>query len=203
MEGRRSAGDAAVIREVWDGRIFEARPCIVVDDRADQTILFVPRGASCAVPVDDAGAQAHVPVGTWAWSHQPATSAVLSFAWPEVPYAVLLIWSPDDPRPGWYVNLQAPLARTPLGFDTTDHVLDVVIPPDRSAWRWKDEEELAEVVALGLFSPEDEAGFRWWGERAVEHVLLRQPPFDLEWEGWLPDPAWPTPELPAGWNEPA
>ncbi len=191
-----------MIREVWNGRVFEARPCVVVDDPADQTTLFVPRGTSCAVPVDDAGARVSVPVGIWGWSPRPTTSTVLSFAWPEVPYAVLLIWSSDDPRPRWYVNLQAPLTRTSLGFDTTDHVLDVVIPTDRSGWLWKDEEELAEVVALGLFSPEDAAGFRWWGERAVEHVLLRQPPFDLEWNGWLPDPIWPTPELPAGWDEP-
>jgi hypothetical protein len=201
MEGRRFPGDAAVIREVWDGRVFEARPCVVVDDRADKTTLFVPRGTICAVPVDDAGARVRVPSGVWGWSRRPTTSAVLSFAWPEVPYAVLLIWSPGDPRPRWYVNLQAPLARTTLGFDTTDHVLDVLIPPDRSGWRWKDEQELAEVVSLGLFSPEEAAGFRWWGRRAVEHVLLRQPPFDLEWDGWLPDPAWPIPELPAGWDE--
>jgi hypothetical protein len=201
MERRRSTGDAAVIREVWDGRVFEARPCIVVEDRVDQTTLFVPRGASGAVPVDEGGARLHVPSGVWRWSRRPTTSAVLSFAWPEVPYAVLLIWSPNDKRPRWYVNLQAPLARTTLGFDTTDHVLDVLITSDRSGWRWKDEEELAEVVSLGLFSPEEAAGFRTWSERAVEHVLLRRPPFDVEWDGWLPDPAWPTPELPAGWDE--
>jgi hypothetical protein len=51
-----------------------------------------------------------------------------------------------------------------------------------------------------MFTPEDVGWFRWWGERAVEHVLLRQPPLDLGWEHWLPDPSWPAPELPAGWD---
>jgi predicted RNA-binding protein associated with RNAse of E/G family len=196
-------GDAVVIREVWHGRIFEARPCVVVDDRADQTTLFVPCGTTCAVAVDDVGAPVRLPAGVWRWSRRTTTSDVLSFAWPEVPYAVLLIWSSDRPGPRWYVNLQTPLVRTRLGFDTTDHVLDVVIPPDRSGWRWKDEAELDEAVALGLFSHEEAAGFRSWGERAVEHVLRRRPPFELEWNGWVPDPAWPMPELPTGWDEPA
>ena len=113
---------------------------------------------------------------------------MLSFAWPDTPYAILLLSEPDGSPRGWYVNLQTPLQRTPIGFDTVDHLLDVLIPMDRSSWAWKDEDELAEGVALGLFTEADAGWFRYWGERAVEHLVLRLPPFDEDWEDWRPDP---------------
>jgi len=100
----------------------------------------------------------------------------------------------------YYVNLQTPLVRTDTGFDTVEHILDVRIPPDRSSWAWKDEDELAEAVERGLFTEEDVAWFRYWGERAVEHVLLREPPFDADWSAWQPDAGWPDPVLPADWD---
>jgi predicted RNA-binding protein associated with RNAse of E/G family len=75
-------------------------------------------------------------------------------------------------------------------------VLDVLIPPDRSSWQWKDEDELSQAVDEGLFTEEEAARFRAAGERAVEQILLREPPFDEDWEGWRPDPAWGTPRLP-------
>jgi predicted RNA-binding protein associated with RNAse of E/G family len=127
---------------------------------------------------------------------------ILSFAWAATPYSVLFLWHEDGTPWQWYVNLQAPLERTLLGFDTVDHALDVLIPPDRSSWSWKDEDELVEAVSLGLFSEGDAAWFRYWGERAVEHLLLRLPPFDRDWQLWAPDPSWPLPELPAGWQTP-
>ncbi|MFG3704156.1 DUF402 domain-containing protein [Micromonospora sp. NPDC047670] len=39
---------------------------------------------------------------------------------------------------GWYVNLEEPCARRPDGVDTTDHVLDIVVTPQR---QWKDTDE--------------------------------------------------------------
>jgi predicted RNA-binding protein associated with RNAse of E/G family len=197
------AGETAVIREVWAGRVFEARPCTVVQDGVQQTVLFVPAGVSCAVPVAPDGNQLRLPVGDWdLLIRERGANPVLSFAWPATPYVVLFLWQEDGTPREWYVNLQAPLERTAFGFDTVDHVLDVSIAPDRSTWAWKDEAELDEVLAMGLFTQGDAAWFRYWGERAVEHVLLRLPPFDLEWESWRPDHAWPIPELLPGWDSP-
>jgi hypothetical protein len=203
MERQWQPGQPAVIREVWAGRIFAARPCTVVADEPQQTVLFVPGHALCAVPVVADGTEPKLPVGTWDLRvTQRASYPILSFAWTATPYAVLMSWHEDGTFWQWYVNLQTPLVRTPLGFDTVDHALDVLIAPDRSSWSWKDEDELDQAVSLGLFTPGDAAWFRYWGERAVEHVLLHLPPFDLDWELWVPDPAWPPPELPAGWDVP-
>jgi hypothetical protein len=194
-------GDAIALRERWGPAIFAARAATVVQDDPAQTMLFVPASVVCAVPIDDAGGELRIPDRPWHLElRERGPFGVLSWAWPETPYAVLLLREPDGVARDWYVNLQAPLGRTPLGFDTVDHALDVVIPLDRSSWAWKDEDELVHAIALGLFSEQDAAWFRHWGERAVEHVLLGQPPFDREWTGWRPDPAWPRPELPHGWD---
>ena len=88
-----------------------------------------------------------------------ANQPILSFAWPDTPYSVLL-WAAEDRRRVWYVNLEDPLERTSIGFDTVDHVLDVLVELDGSSWRWKDEEELMEAVREGLFSVEEAADFR-------------------------------------------
>jgi hypothetical protein len=194
-------GDAIAIRELWNGAVFEARPALVVHDRPMQTALFVPTGVVCGVAIDDQDIELRFPDRTWSLRIRPrGDSGILSFAWPDTPYAVLLLQDPDGSPRGWYVNLQAPLQRTPIGFDTVDHTLDVLIPLDRSSWSWKDEDELAEAIALGLFTEDDAGWVRFWGERAVEHLLSRLPPFDEPWEEWRPDPSWPTPELPPGWD---
>jgi hypothetical protein len=193
-------GEGIVLREVWRGRVFEARPTIVVRDEPEQIMLLLPAGVRCGLPIGPDGRELRLPDRPWHLEARPrGDQPILSFAWPETPYSVLL-WTAGDSRQVWYVNLQDPLERTPLGFDTTDHALDVVIELDRSSWRWKDEEELEEAVRDGLFTPEEAADFRAWGERAAARVLSREPPFDRDWVGWRPDPAWPLPELRPGWD---
>lgn len=100
----------------------------------------------------------------------------------------------------WYVNIQAPLARTHIGFDTEDHVLDVVIEPDTTRWSWKDEDELAEAVRLGHFTTDKASAIREEGEQALRTLELKEWPFARGWERWRPDPAWPLPKLADTWE---
>ena len=173
---------------------------IVVRDDPDQRMLYLPGGVLCGMPVADDGTVLRVPDRPWRLEIRPRSDhPVLSFAWPDLPYAVLL-WTTARDHRVWYVNLEEPLARTPIGFDTVDHALDVLIELDGSRWEWKDEDELAEAVANGLFSTEDAEDFRRWGLRARDRIVGREPPFDREWTTWRPDPDWPTPELPDGWH---
>jgi len=193
-------GEGIVLREVWEGRVFEARPTIVVQDEPEQIMLLLPGGVRCGLPIGADGRELRLPDRPWHLNVRPrGDQPILSFAWPATPYSVLL-WTADQDRRVWYVNLQDPLTRTPIGFDTVDHALDIVIELDRSSWRWKDAEELAEAVSDGLFTPEEAAGFRAWGERAVERIVAGEPPFDQDWVGWRPDPSWPHPELRPGWD---
>jgi hypothetical protein len=194
-------GDAVAIREIWDGRVWYARPATVVRDEPNLTMLHVPPRVHAKEPVNADGAPLRIPTAEWELRDaMRGDTSNLSFAFPDTPYSVILGYEADGGLREYYVNLQTPLVRSPVGFDTVEHILDVTIPPDRSSWSWKDEDELAEAVDRGLFTEEDTAWFRYWGERAVEHVLLREPPFDEDWSAWRPDPAWAEPALPADWD---
>jgi predicted RNA-binding protein associated with RNAse of E/G family len=87
---------------------------------------------------------------------------------------------------GYYINLQAPLRRTSVGFDSCDHVLDIVIAPDGS-WRWKDEDEFEEAIQVGLFSPAEAADVRAEGERVIGGLPGLLP---TGWENWRSPPHW-------------
>lgn len=194
-------GATVAIRELWDGRVWFARPATVVRDDPNLTMLVVHPHATAKEPVDPAGVPLRIPTGDWTLRDiRRGETWNLSFAFPDTPYAVILGYEATGDLREYYVNLQTPLARSQTGFDLVEHILDVTIPPDRSTWAWKDEDELAEAIDGGLFTEEDAAWFHYWGERAVEHILLREPPFDEDWGSWQPDPTWPEPELPAGWD---
>jgi hypothetical protein len=110
------------------------------------------------------------------------------------PYSLILFWDGDWQFLCWYVQLQDPMTQSHVGFDTRDHLLDVVVEPDGS-WAWKDEDELARAVELGLF---DEAQAD--ASRAIARRVLAERPWPTGWEDWRPDPAWTAPRLPEGWD---
>ncbi len=196
---RWSAGETVVLREVWRGEVFAARPAIVVQEDPEQLAFVLPPRVRCGVAVDEDGRELRVPDRPWRLEiRERGPNDVLSFAWPDTPYAVLR-WRTPEGTQAWYVNLQDPLRNTALGFDTTDHALDAVVTLD-GTWAWKDEDELSEAVANGVFTPEDAERFREEGERAVQRIVGRESPFDRDWSAWHPDPSWPMPSLPDGWD---
>lgn len=200
---RRRPGEGVVLREVWRGRIWSARPALVVRDEEDLHVFCVLPGTRWKAPARRNGTPLRLPEDDWRlidrlWSGH----RILSLARPGVSHAVLLLWEQGtDEFAGWYVNLQEPLRRTEVGFDYFDHALDARISPDRSSWEWKDEDELEEAVARGIFTARQARAFREEGERAVRRILEREPPHDEPWEDWRPDPAWPVPRLPSGWDD--
>jgi Protein of unknown function (DUF402) len=198
---RRAPGEVVALREIWDGRVWYAWPAIVVLDEPNLRMLHVPAHAGCRQPIGPDGSALRLPADRWTLEevHRGRTS-MLSFAFPDTPYAVILGFDEGGTLLEYYINLERPLTPSPAGFDTVDHLLDVTIAPDRSAWSWKDEDELREAVDRGIFTEEDADWFRFWGERGIEHVLLREPPFDQDWSGWRPDPGWENVVLPGNWD---
>jgi predicted RNA-binding protein associated with RNAse of E/G family len=85
---------------------------------------------------------------------------------------------------GYYVNMQAPLRRSLVGYDSLDHVLDILVAPE-GTWRWKDEDELEEAMQLGLFTATEAGHIRAEGERVIERLPSLLP---TGWENWQPDP---------------
>ena len=191
-------GESAALREIWDGRIWSARPVTVVEDAEEQITLFIPAGAHWMAPFRG-GKRLKIQEAGYELVEQPYKAHVLSFAWPGKSAAVLLFYGSDWSPSHWYVNLEDPLRRSPVGFDTLDHKLDVIVELDGS-WRWKDEDQLVEIIERGLLDPQEERRLRAEAVDAVRRIAEREPPFDRDWFGWRPHPAWPTPTLPEGWD---
>ena len=193
-----------VVRDVYCGRVRSAVAMLVVEDQADQVVLFQPRAAPFALPADRAGRLTkdvlefdHLVRIRWNAAEQ------LLIARRDAEHAVIVRFADTTSREiaEWYVNLQAPFVRTRLGFDTTDYALDVVISPDRREWRWKDQDELQRLVTAGQFTPGQADEFYMEGRRVIYAARLGQPPFNDHWDGWLPDPEWRIEaDLPDGWS---
>ena len=194
-------GDPIVLREFHDGRPWEARPAVVVDALEDSFRFFVPFGTRAVRAIGADGGRLRLPTGEWGHGRSaPSSKAVLSVASTVRPHAVLAIWDEGWMPRCWYVNLQAPLRRTAIGFDTTDLFLDLVGTPDATTWTWKDEDEATQAVAAGLLDDGTLGRIRDEAEGIASAIRRREPPFDGDWWAWRPDPAWAVPDLPADWD---
>jgi predicted RNA-binding protein associated with RNAse of E/G family len=126
---------------------------------------------------------------------------VLMLVTPGAAHAVYVMWEMGQSSLRcWYIDLQEPLRRTPVGFDTRDHILDIVISADRSEWKWKDEDEFREAVAIGLFSRDEALSIRMEGERVISMMQSGASPFCDGWEKWSPPEEWGIPAFPLNWS---
>jgi len=125
---------------------------------------------------------------TWEQTH------VLRFERAGASHSVEIYWDTDWTHTSWYVNLQAPVAVHGAFIDTTDWALDLTVQPD-GAWAWKDEDELAEAIELGIFDEAAASRVREEGER-----VLAAAPWPTGWENWRPPAAWGPLGLPRDWH---
>lgn len=197
-----SSGDTIVVRYRRDRRVAWVLPVTVVEDVNDLSVLFM-RAGTPTKQVESLDGRPIAPslpyeerlrigwrLGDGRWGpHQTLLVTPTKAA-----HSIRLIWTETWDFLGWYVNLQVPHVRTEFGFDTSDQVLDIWVTPDLS-WRWEDEDELEAALRLGHFSPEEAAAIRAEGERVISEW-----PFPTGWEDWRPDPSWPFPQFPDGWD---
>lgn len=94
--------------------------------------------------------------------------------------------------PGGY--LKRWMSDAPPFIDTTDWALDLTVQPD-GTWVWKDEDELAEAVELGIFDEAAASRVREEGER-----VLAAAPWPTGWEEWRPPSGWGPLGLPRDWH---
>jgi predicted RNA-binding protein associated with RNAse of E/G family len=196
-------GEIAVLRYVLQGgRIEMAWPCRVVEDRADLVALFIAAGSRYKAGPKRTAAEKRaraspaLPPDEYVWR-----SDTLRLMFPGKAHSVLLFWATetDDAQfDRYFVNLEEPFRRTPLGFDTQDHTLDVIVNPDLS-WKWRDEEELDNHVREGFFTPELASAVRAEGGRVIAEIEAGVHPC-LGWNRWRPEPGWSIPGIPNGWD---
>ena len=121
---------------------------------------------------------------------------------PDSRHSVMLLWTAGFRELlKWYVNLEDPLVRTPIGFDYLDQLLDIEIEADLSRWNWKDEDEFEGAVAAGMLTSEEADVIRAEGEAVIAALSEGHPPFDEPWGRWRPDPGWSSPNLPEDWSD--
>ncbi len=198
-------GDAVVLRYVGhvDG-VLQGLPHVVVRDDPALLALYLPAGTALGQRYEgrhdrvsrdaaERAARAEAAAAPRLWREFDVLRLMPAGA----RHSTWLFWRGGEFL-SWYVNMEAPYRRHALGVDTTDNIVDLWVTPEL-AWRWKDLDQLEERVALGLVHPYEAAAFRREGERVIAAVEARGSPFGDGWERWLPDPAWRTPSLPAGW----
>jgi hypothetical protein len=193
---RWQAGDVVVLRYLrrTTSQPGAAWPLIVVEDAAELVALYLPKGTRYT---QLRGAEPKQRV----WGNWHLDTLRLMF--PRRTYSVWLSWAGEGAERSfhhYYVNMEEPFRRTPIGFDTNDHQLDIVVMPDMS-WTWQDEDVFDEFVRLGNYSREFAEHVRSEAKAAIELVESRASPFCDGWEEWNPDPSWAIPELPEGWQD--
>ena len=151
-------GQTIICREYWQNKLFSERPEIVVQDTLDLLALYLPSNTVINQPVSLNGSKATYLNRlnlTWILVEVPWISPRrLRLSISGAFYSVLLFWNEDNSLRAWYINLEEPIYRTPQGFEYIDLFLDILAEPDLSSWRWMDEEELKDLIAL--LAPYDE-----------------------------------------------
>ena len=198
-------GDPVVWRSRPGGRLGYVMPLTVVADTPEVTVLFQAPGSICKKPSGPRGGPRgrSLLVAAWDGRHEDA-------AWTGEPKLRLHIWGSAhaiirswnfarDRAEGWYVNLEAPWRRTPIGFDSQDLVLDVSVAADLASWVWKDEDELAWSVEVGKYTPAEAEAIRAEGRKAIAAIEAQKWPFVDDWSLWRPDADWPISMVPKNW----
>ena len=195
-------GQVIVLREVWRSKVYSIVPVRVVQDSSSWSALYLPPQTPCLWPHTRAGATIRIPTDEWVLEGEAwIGGVVLYLVQPGSGYSALAFWDNDHIFDHWKINLEEPMRRKPLGFDYMDQLLDIIISANRLTWRWKDEDEVRQAQACGIFTTEQVSGLYQRGERVLHSIMANEPPFDGGWENWKPDPAWRVPlDLPKGWE---
>jgi hypothetical protein len=162
----------------------------VVEERDGLLVLWHPEGVRVLRPF--AGdRELRIPGDEeWTLSERPASTEALVLVRPGERHSVALMWR-GGAFENWYVNFEREHVRTPISLDFVDEKLDLIVEPD-GTFRWKDEDELEQAARAGYVVAQ--------AVRDEAERVLRNPPWPTGWEDWRPDPAWPLPELPEGWD---
>jgi hypothetical protein len=199
-------GDVIVYRDVAQQWIWFAIPMTVVQDTPDWLALYWRAGTPVKVRTYDIShhlrpKEAHTPEKIPLVDSLWVNTDVLCLIQPGTGHSVDLIWKTGTALLScWYINLQRPICRTPIGIDTMDYYLDLVISPDLKSFRWKDEDEFAEAVEIGVISSIEAQSIRAEGERVIGLLQDHRPPFCDGWQRWIPPADLNIPVFPDGWD---
>ncbi|GAA1862190.1 DUF402 domain-containing protein [Myceligenerans crystallogenes] len=194
-------GETVVRREIMRGEPWIAIPQICVRDDGDLLVTYTPTGAEFGYLPDGEG---EFPIGPHPWKVKGSTHwhghGRLELHWTGVEHSLFLFWAGEDRAfQGWYFNLEDAPRRTPMGFDTLDHELDVWWAADAETYEFKDVEDF-ERTGPARYPGRMEA-IRAEGDRIAALLDAGQTWWDKSWADWTPDPAWTARPLRADWHQ--
>ncbi|WP_433615508.1 DUF402 domain-containing protein [Dactylosporangium sp. CA-139114] len=170
----------------------------VIDDGEHGLLLWQPDGSDLATLIDADGNTPHEvtpdrmrdpKLTVRAWRND-----VLILMPPRCTYSAWWFFE-EGAFSGWYVNLEAPYIRRHNGVQTKDHVLDIVVTPERR-WEWKDADEFDRHIGHPLYFDKAEAeAILTTAGQIVDLIETSSYPFDGTHTNFRPDPAWPAPRL--------
>jgi len=154
-DSRWSPGAKVVWRSLPGGTVGTVLATFVIEDNPEAIVLFQPRGAPRRHRTGRRGGPSGrnmLPDG-WDGAYEDTTllgPSMVRLHPPGESYSVIRSWDEShQAMHGWYVNLEQPWIRTPIGFDSHDDVLDIRVSDDLSSWSWKDADELDWSVKVG------------------------------------------------------
>ncbi|MDO9333944.1 MAG: DUF402 domain-containing protein [Dehalococcoidales bacterium] len=196
-------GQTLLVREIWQGKVWTARPMVLVQDTTEILALYWVPGTFWKQARNHQGGEVTAfDRKMQKWELHDLTwegEGTLRLGVPGAKYSMLIFRNTDNTISNWYINLEDPLTRTDRGFDYIDKILDIIVEPDLKTWHWKDEDEFQEAQDLGLISPQEAKTFRAEGKKALKLLQSGMSIFN-GWEHWKPDPSWKVPVLPEGWD---
>ncbi|HEY1738900.1 MAG TPA: DUF402 domain-containing protein, partial [Acidimicrobiia bacterium] len=194
-------GDVITRREISWGRPCLAVPVRVVEDSESLLATYLPERAPMSyadypdvVWPTESGRHPWWPNAEW------RGHGVLMLQRPGEQYAVWHFWAGEERRfESWYFNIQEPFRRTPIGHDTQDLELDVVLF-ENGQWSFKDDDKMDGHLRSGRYTAE-EIESAWQTGREIAALLdAAEHWWDESLRSWHPDPSWAVPEpIADGW----
>ena len=165
MTKRWKPGESVALRGIFNQHVWYMQTALVIQDTLDEVALAVLPGAECAAPEGYINGK-HGAVGHWDrwgsylrnhWNMQTyswRTNRLLILLETKKYYAEMFFWEQDSNTfICYYINFQLPFRRSPIGFDTLDLELDLIVEPN-FAWRWKDVENYRQGIDCGIIRKE-------------------------------------------------
>jgi hypothetical protein len=183
-------------RGVWFGY-----PVHVVEDTDAALVSYIGPGAEFGF-VDGVWP---TPTGEHPWRERTRWEGhgCLMVQQPGEMFAVWHYWHGADRRfLCWYINFQAPVHRTALGYDTQDFELDLVVFPD-GTWMLKDLDVLPQRVSEGQLTQGLVDQVVQLGDEIGRELDAGQVRWDQRWADWTPPMLWRDANLPEGWSSPS
>lgn len=207
-------GAHVVVRGIVHNQVWIAHSALVVEDSFDRTLLLLVPGARCKFPAGlverKYSDSKNSNLSRWEEQENPPWEMVdwvwqqtrfLRFTEPESYYSIAMVWDHEsDEFYGWYVNFELPFRRSPIGFDTLDLELDLIINSDYSL-QWKDTDQYEEAIQRGIVTASTAEQIAMARDEALEKIQQREEPFGDRWLDWIPDRKWTVPDLHPDWQK--